>query len=169
MPEKVRTARFSLGVAGYMCIASAALFLFIFISGLAAAGRGNGTFQLVRHMLPGTMTLVLFFISAVLGLACFIVSSKISRRQPSARLAGLALGILLLPLFPFGTVPGIFVVSGLAGREAGQWFGTGRAARGCPPAGKYSAPSRNADATPEGEEDGTQGPSEPGGSSGGSL
>lgn len=135
VPEKVRTARFSLGVAGLMSLAAAALFLFVFISGLSAAGRGNGTFQLVRHMLPGTMTLVLFFISAVLGLACFIAAPRLSRGRPSARLTGLVLGILFLPLFPFGTVPGVFVVWGLTGKAAREWFGAGRVVSGRPQAG----------------------------------
>lgn len=150
VPEKVRLARYSLGVAGFMSLVAAVLFLFVFISGLSAAGRGNGAFQLVRHMLPGTMTLVLFFISGGLGLACFITAPRLSRRRPAGRLTGLALGILLLLFFPFGTVPGVFVVWGLTGKAARDWFRDGPSRGGRPRAGNYSGPSRDADTFPEG-------------------
>jgi 4-amino-4-deoxy-L-arabinose transferase-like glycosyltransferase len=121
MPDKVKTARLCLIVAGWLKIATAGLFLFIFVAGFLVVGRGE-RYGLLGSALLGATGLLLFAVSAAAGAVDIIAAGGVRRRAKWARYLGIFLGVLLLPLFPFCTVLGLFVLSGLLGEEARAWF-----------------------------------------------
>jgi hypothetical protein len=125
MPEKVKTARLCLIVAGGLKLATAALMLFIFITGAAFVGWSGERFGLLGSAVLGALGIVLFAASAVLGVVDIIAATAVGRGQVWGRVLGIVLGLLMLPLFPVGTVLGIFILIGLLGPEAQDWFGQG--------------------------------------------
>ena len=58
------------------------------------------------------------------GSIALLVAAGITRRQTWGRIGGFVLGALMLPLFPVGTILGLFVLTGLAGADAKSWFGS---------------------------------------------
>src|SRR5512137_1271732 len=128
MPEKVKTARLCLIVAGGLKLATAALMLFIFVIGAAFVGWSGERFGLLGSAVLGALGIALFAGSAVLGVVDIIAATAVGRGQVWGRVLGIALGILMLPLFPVGTVLGVFILIGLLGPDAQDWFGQGRRA-----------------------------------------
>jgi hypothetical protein len=129
MPDSIKTTRICLVVAAGLEIATAALILFIFLSGAVLVGWGTERAELLGSALlgaTGMMLAVLFAAYAVFGL---ITAAGIAKGRPWSRIAGLVLAALLLPVLPAGTVLGIFALKGLLGPDARAWFGTPDGAR----------------------------------------
>ncbi len=125
MPERVKTARLCLIVAGGLKLATAALMLFIFVTGAAFVGWSGERFGLLGSAVLGALGIAIFAGSAVLGVVDIIAATAVGRGQVWGRVLGIVLGILMLPLFPVGTVLGIFILIGLLGPDAQDWFGRG--------------------------------------------
>jgi hypothetical protein len=124
MPDSIKTTRICLVVAAGLEIATAALILFVFLSGAVLVGWGTERAELLGSALlgaTGMMLAVLFAAYAVFGL---ITAAGIAKGRPWSRIAGLVLAALLLPVLPAGTVLGIFALKGLLGPDARAWFGT---------------------------------------------
>jgi hypothetical protein len=134
MPDSIKTTRICLVVAAGLEIATAALLLFIFLSGAVLVGWGTERAELLGSALlgaAGIMLAVLFAAYAVFGL---FTAAGIAKGRPWSRVAGLVLAALLLPVLPVGTVLGILALKGLLGPDARAWFGTPNGAR---PASTY--------------------------------
>jgi hypothetical protein len=132
MPDSIKTTRICLVVAAGLEIATAALLLFIFLSGAVLVGWGTERAELLGSALlgaAGIMLAVLFAAYAVFGL---FTAAGIAKGRPWSRVAGLVLAALLLPVV--GTVLGILALKGLLGPDARAWFGTPNGAR---PASTY--------------------------------
>ena len=127
MPERIKTAKLCLIVAGCLKFAVAGLFLFILIAGSAYIGWKGPRAELLGNRLIGALGVALFAGAVAAGLLDIIAAVAIGRGERWGRVLGLILGILLLPLFPVGTILALFVLFGLLGREAGDWFAGVRA------------------------------------------
>lgn len=126
MPERVRTARFCLNVAGLLLWATAALLIYILTRGAGLAGGDPERLGLARTMLPGSSNLVASFVLIAAGLILFVISAGVRRGQAWSRYAALAAGVILLPVIVVGTIPGIFIIFGMFGHKAGEWFSGGK-------------------------------------------
>ena len=122
MPAKIKIARLCLIVGGGLKIATALLFLFIFVTGAVFIGWGTERSELLGSALLGAAGVALFVLFAALGAADIVTADGIGRGKPWSRALGIALGALGLPLFPAGTLLGAFVLSGLLSAEARSWF-----------------------------------------------
>jgi hypothetical protein len=127
MPNKVKTARLCLLVAGWLKIATAGLFLFIFAAGFVFISGSNERSGLLGSALVGALGIVLAVASAAVGAIDIIAAVGIRRRSSWARVLGVILGVVMLPLLPVGTILGLFIIAGLLGAEAREWFTTGPA------------------------------------------
>jgi len=105
-----------------MCWATAAVFLSVLIMGVRIAGTNGERLGLAKTMLPGIDSLVMFFIFGLAGSAVFLISSGLRRGRRWSFYAAAAVAVLLIPVFLFGTIPGIFILSGILGRETKAWF-----------------------------------------------
>jgi hypothetical protein len=138
MPDSIKVARIAFVVAAGLEIATAALFLFIFVSGAIIVGWGTERAGLLGSALLGVTGIILALIFAALGVADLLIAAGIAKGRPWARFAGTAMALLLLVAFPFGTVLGVLALMGLLGRDARDWFGSPRLSRPdltIPPAG----------------------------------
>jgi len=127
MPNKVKTARLCLLIAGWLKIATGGLFLFIFATGfifISGSGERSG---LLGSALLGALGIFLAAGSAAFGVVDIIAAVGVRRRAAWARVLGVILGVLMLPLLPVGTILGIFIISGLLGSDAREWFSAGPA------------------------------------------
>ena len=136
MPDSIKVARIALVVAAGLEIATAALFLFIFVSGAVLVGWGTERAGLVGSSLLGAAGILLALAFAALGAVDLLVAAGIAKGRPWARIAGMAMAVVLVVGIPVGTVLGVLVFLGLLGPEARDWFGAERPAA---PAG-YLAP-----------------------------
>jgi hypothetical protein len=121
MPDKVKLARFCLIVAGWLKLATAGLFLFILAAGASLVGGGERA-GLLGSALLGATGVLLCAASAATGAADLVAAVGVKRRAAYGRVLGCFLAVLMLPLFPVGTVLGVFILSGLLGGEARAWF-----------------------------------------------
>ncbi len=121
MPDKVKLARLCLIVAGWLKLATAGLFLFILAAGAAFVGNDERA-GLLGSALLGFTGVLLCSASAAAGALDLIAAAGVKRRAGYGRVLGCLLGVLMLPLFPVGTVLGVFIISGLLGGEAKAWF-----------------------------------------------
>ncbi len=128
MPNNVKTARFCLILAGVLMIATAGLFLFILAAGAAFVGGAERS-ALLGNALLGALGVTLLLISAAAGVIGFIAALGISRGAVWGRVLGIVMGALMLPLFPVGTVLGLFTLTGLLGAAGREWFAAGPAER----------------------------------------
>jgi len=131
MPDNIKTARICFIVAAGLEIATAALFLFIFISGAVLVGWGTERSGLLGSALLGATGILLALGFAVFGVIDLAIASAIAKGKPWARMAGIVMAVILLVLVPVGTVLGIFALKGLVGPDARAWFGS---PNGIPPA-----------------------------------
>jgi len=122
MPGKVKTARFVFWVMGGLGFVAAAFFLGLFLFASMKAGLSREEVSLLGHPLLGDLGILLAVCSAVFGVGAMIVAGGISRRNAWSRIAGIALGVVILPAIPVGTVFGVFILIGLFGREASAWY-----------------------------------------------
>jgi hypothetical protein len=125
MPNKIKTARLCLLVAGWLKIATAGLFLFIFAAGFVFISGSNERSGLLGSALVGGLWIVLAVASAAVGIIDIIAAVGVRRRASWARVLGVILGVLMLPLLPVGTILGLFIIAGLLGAETREWFTTG--------------------------------------------
>jgi hypothetical protein len=127
MPNKVKTARLCLLVAGWLKIATAGLFLFIFATGFVFVSGSNERSGLLGSALVGALGIVLAVAAAAVGAIDIIAAVGVRQRASWARVLGVILGVVMLPLLPVGTILGLFIIAGLLGAEAREWFTTGLA------------------------------------------
>ncbi len=132
MPDSIKTTRISFVVAAGLAFATAALLLFIFISGAALIGWGTERSSLLGSALLGAAGIFLAAGFAVFGIAGLVIASGIAKGRPWARIAGIVMAILLVVGFPVGTILGIIALMGLLGRDARDWFSSLRPGRQIP-------------------------------------
>lgn len=132
MPDSIKTTRIAFVVAAGLEFATAALLLFIFFSGAALIGWGTERSSLLGSALLGAVGILLAAGLVVFGIADLVIASGIAKGLPWARLAGIAMAIVLVIGFPVGTILGIIALMGLLGRDAGDWFGSARPVRRMP-------------------------------------
>jgi hypothetical protein len=123
MPDSIKVARIALVVAAGLEIATAALFLFIFVSGAILIGWGTERAGLLGSAVLGAAGVALAVLFAAFGVAGLFIAAGIAEGRPWARLAGIAMALVLLIGVPVGTVLGVLVLLGLLGRDARDWFG----------------------------------------------
>jgi hypothetical protein len=125
MPNKVKTARLCLIVAGALKIATAGLFLFIVVAGSVFVGGSGERSGLLGNALLGSLGVVLLLASTGAGVFDLIAAAGVRRRAAWGRALGVIAGVLLVPLFPVGTILGLFALSGLLGADGREWFSAG--------------------------------------------
>ena len=123
MPDSIKTTRICFVVAAGLEIATAALFLFIFVSGAVLVGWGTERSGLLGSALLGAAGIFLAVFFAALGVADILIAAGIAKGRPWARFAGMAMAVLLLIGIPVGTVLGVLALKGLLGRDARDWYG----------------------------------------------
>lgn len=128
MPDSIKVARIALVVAAGLEMATAALFLFIFVSGAVLVGWGTERAGLLGSALLGAAGILLAAVFAAFGAANLLIAAGVAKGRPWARLAGTAMAVVLLVGFPVGTVLGVLVLMGLLGPDARDWFGPARPA-----------------------------------------
>jgi len=124
MPDSIKITRISFVVAAGLEIATAALLLFIFLSGAVLIGWGTERSGLLGSALLGATGIFLAAAFAAFGAADLLIAAGIAKGKPWARIAGIVMAVLLLVAVPVGTVLGIFALRGLLGPEARAWFGS---------------------------------------------
>ena len=129
MPESLKVARIAFVVAAGLEIATAALFLFIFVSGALLVGWGTARSSLLGSALLGATGIFLAALFAAFGIADLLIAAGIAKGSPWARYAGTAMAALLLIAVPVGTVLGVLALLGLLGRDARDWFGAPKPSR----------------------------------------
>ena len=132
MPDSIKTTRIALIVAAGLAFATAALLLFIFLSGAVLIGWGTERAGLLGSALLGAMGVFLAVGLAVFAVADLVIASGIAKGRPWARFAGMAMAGLLLIAVPVGTILGIIALMGLLGRDARDWFATAAPVRRAP-------------------------------------
>ncbi len=141
MPDSIKTTRICLVVAAGLAIATAALVLFIFLSGAVLVGWGTERSELLGSALLGATGIMLAVLFAAYGVFSLLIAAAIAKGRPWSRIAGLVMAILLLVGFPVGTILGIIALMGLLGQDARDWFGALRPDRRMPqvpPSGERS-------------------------------
>jgi len=133
MPDSVKTARICFVVAAGLEFATAALFLFIFISGAALVGWGTERSGLLGSAILGAAGVLLALFFAAFGVADLFIASGVAKGRPWARAAGIAMAVLLIVFFPVvGWILGGFALKGLLGPDARTWFGSPNGVRPAP-------------------------------------
>jgi hypothetical protein len=125
MPDSIKTTRIALIVAAGLEFATAALLLFIFLSGAVLIGWGTERAGLLGSALLGATGVFLAVAFAAFGVADLVIASGIAKGRPWSKFAGMAMAGLLLFAVPVGTILGIIALMGLLGRDARDWFATG--------------------------------------------
>ena len=135
MPDSIKTTRICFVVAAGLEIATAALFLFIVLSGAVLVGRGTERAGLLGSALLGATGILLTVLFAAFGVADLLIAAGIAKRRPWSKDAGMVMSVLLLIAVPVGTILGIFALKGLLGPDAPAWFGSPNGTRpeSCPP------------------------------------
>ncbi len=129
MPDSIKTTRIAFVVAAGLGFATAALLVFIFISGAVLIGWGTERAGLLGSALLGATGIFLAAGFAAFGVAGLVIASAIAKGRPWARYAGVAVAALYLIAIPIGTILGIIALAGLLGRDARDWFGSSRPVR----------------------------------------
>jgi hypothetical protein len=123
IPGKVDTARSVFRVMGALGLITAAAILGIILYGSLVLHLTGEEHALLGSAILGGLGLVLIVLAFLLGAIALLVAAGITGRQTLGRIGGFVLGALMLPLFPVGTILGLFVLTGLSGRDASAWFG----------------------------------------------
>jgi hypothetical protein len=134
MPDSIKTTRIAFVVAAGLEFATAALLLFIFVSGAVLVGWGTERAGLLGSALLGAAGIALAAGFAAFGVASLFIAGGIARGQSWSRYAGAAMAVALLPGVPVGTILGIVALTGLLGRDARDWFVPARTSSRVPPA-----------------------------------
>jgi len=129
MPDSIKTTRIALIVAAGLEFATAALLLFIFLSGAVLIGWGTERAGLLGSALLGATGIFLAAGFIVLGVADLVIASGLAKGRSWARIAGIVMSVIYLLAIPIGTVIGIIALMGLLGRDARDWFAAARPVR----------------------------------------
>jgi hypothetical protein len=129
VPDSIKTARISFVVAAGLAFATAALLVFIFVAGAVLVGWGTESSGLLGSALLGAAGVFLAVLFAAFGVADLLIAAGIAKGKPWARIAGVAMAVLLLMAVPVGTVLGVIALIGLLGRDSRDWFGLGAPVR----------------------------------------
>jgi len=129
MPDSIKTTRIALIVAAGLAFATAALLLFIFLSGAVLIGWGTERAGLLGSALLGATGVFLAVGFAVFGVADLVIASGLAKGRSWARIAGIVMSVIYLIAIPIGTVIGIIALMGLLGRDARDWFAAARPVR----------------------------------------
>lgn len=129
MPDSLKTTRIAFVVAAGLGFATAALLVFIFISGAVLIGWGTERAGLLGSALLGATGIFLAAGFVAFGVADLVIASAIAKGRPWARYAGIAVAVLYLVAVPIGTILGVIALAGLLGRDARDWFGAPRPVR----------------------------------------
>jgi hypothetical protein len=129
MPDSIKVARIAFVVAAGLEIATAALFLFIFVAGAVLVGWGTERAGLLGSALLGAAGVFLAILFAAFGALDLLIAAGIAKGRPWARVAGTVMAIVLLAGIPVGTILGAIALMGLLGRDARDWFGPPRISR----------------------------------------
>jgi hypothetical protein len=133
MPDSIKTTRISFVVAAGLEFATAALLVFIFLSGAILIGWGTERSGLLGSALLGATGIFLAVLFAAFGVADLLIAAGIAKGRPWARIAGIVMAVLLLVAVPVGTILGIIALAGLLGQNARDWFASAKVARPAPP------------------------------------
>ncbi|HDT13005.1 MAG TPA: hypothetical protein ENO03_01470 [Candidatus Aminicenantes bacterium] len=133
MPDSIKTSRIALVVAAGLAFATAALLVFIFVSGAVIVGWGTERADLLGSALLGFAGIALAAGFAAFGVVGLVIAGGIARGLPWSRYAGAALAAILCVGVPVGTILGIVALTGLFGADARDWFGPARLPRRVPP------------------------------------
>ncbi len=123
IPGKVRTARLILLTLGWLSIFTAAAELTILIYGSGILGLRGDEQSAVGNTILGGLGRAILVASLILAALFLLTAGGIRRRRKWARAGGIVLAVLLLPLFPMGTILGVFALLGLWGKDSRSWFG----------------------------------------------
>jgi len=129
MPDSIKTTRIAFVVAAGLAFATAALLVFVFVSGAVLIGWGTERAGLLGSALLGATGFFLAAGCAAIGIASLFLASGIAKGRPWARFAGIALAGLYLLAIPIGTILGFIALAGLLGRDSRDWFGPARPIR----------------------------------------
>jgi len=129
MPDSIKTTRIALIVAAGLEFATAALLLFIFLSGAVLIGWGTERAGLLGSALLGATGIFLAAGFIVFGVADLVIASGLAKGRSWARIAGIVMSVIYLIAIPIGTVIGIIALMGLLGRDARDWFAAARPVR----------------------------------------
>jgi hypothetical protein len=132
MPDSIKTTRIAFVVAAGLEFATAALLLFIFISGAVLIGWGTERAGLLGSALLGATGVLLAVGFAACGVADLVIAAGIARGRRWARIAGTVMAALYLIAVPVGTILGVIALIGLFGRDARDWFGAAVPVRRAP-------------------------------------
>ncbi len=138
MPDNIKTARICFIVAACLEFATAALLIFIFLSGAVLIGWGTERSGLLGSALLGATGILLALSFAAFGVTDLVIAAGIAKGKPWSRFAGIVLAVPLLVAVPVGTVLGVFALKGLSGPDARAWFGS---PNGVPPVPHYPPPA----------------------------
>ncbi len=122
IPGKVGTARAVFRVLGALGLITAASALGLVLYGSLVLRLTGEEHALLGSALLGGLGLFIFALAFLSGALDLLVAAGISRRKAWGRIGGFVLGGLMLPLLPIGTILGLFVLTGLSGRDADDWF-----------------------------------------------
>lgn len=106
-----------LHIVGAFLLVSTGLFLFLFFAGMGAGAGDPEAFRILGAL--GFSLIVLMILMALPGLA---VGYGILKKKPWSRVIGIVVGALDLPLFPIGTVVGIYTLWVLTDRASIDYF-----------------------------------------------
>ena len=123
IPSRTRAARLAFLVLGWLCLVTASTVFGIILYGALGLGLSRGERALLGGAPFGSLGGIVILLSAILTVAGFITARAISRGRRWGRVAGIILGVVLLPLVPLGTGLGLIALPGLFGEEAVAWFG----------------------------------------------
>lgn len=132
MPDSIKTTRIALVVAAGLEFATAALLVFIFVSGAVIVGWGTERADLLGSALLGFAGIALAAGFVAFGVVSLLIAGGIARGQAWSRYAGAAMAAVLCVGVPVGTILGIVALTGLFGPDTRDWFGPAQTARRIP-------------------------------------
>lgn len=122
MPGKIRTAKLVFQTVGWMGIATAVFWLFVFVFGRLLLGLSGEEHAVPGSAILGRPGLAIFGVSFLLAALYLPIARGLARKKTWAKVAGIILAFPMLAAFPVGTILGIFVLLGLWSKEARSWF-----------------------------------------------
>ena len=106
-----------LHIVGAFLIVSTGLFLFLFFAGMGAGADDPEAFRILGAM---GFSLVAFMV--LISIPGFVAGYGILTKRPWARVMGIVVGALDLPIFPIGTVVGSYTLWVLTDRASIDYF-----------------------------------------------
>ncbi|MGQ9800229.1 MAG: hypothetical protein ACUVRL_00970 [Candidatus Saccharicenans sp.] len=122
MPEKISLIRQIIKVLAVVSLLTSAVAVCLLVLAWLSLGPGSELRQLAGVDFLLSRGLVVAIISLLFGLAGLKTASGIMNGRRWSWPAALLLAILLLPLFPLGTIFGLKLLFDLFHREVREWF-----------------------------------------------